>query len=145
MNHSNKNRPQGLTSNTTEQLFEYLDRFEAKLDRIESMIAGSQRFASAVALSEYRRDLKEMAEFTKLNAEVSKNTDLIGSIKTMADGLKAERDALKAELDALKAADALDQSAVDAAEAKLAAANAALEAITAVATGTPAEPSLGGT
>ena len=119
-----------------------------RLSRLERMVAALHPKINSLlraANIEFLMELEQMAEFSKLNAEVSKNTDLIGSIKTMADGLKAERDAVKAELDALKAADALDQGAVDAAEEKLAAANAALEALTAVATGTPAEPSLGGT
>lgn len=132
-----QDRRSSLTANTTEQLFQYLDDFKDQLDRIESMIAGSQRFAYAVAKSEYRRDRTTMAEFTNLIAEVSKIRDLTASIKAMNDGLKAERDALKTELDALKAADAVDQAAVDEAQAKLAEVTAALEALTAVVSNTP--------
>jgi hypothetical protein len=81
-----------------------------------------------------------MADFTALNAKVSKISDLAQSFKTMTDALKAQRDAALAELQTLKDADALDQSAFDAAESKLAEVTAALEAVTAVAAGTPVDP-----
>lgn len=148
MTHTRKPRPQGLTKYTGFQA-EVLACFNALEDRlisVESMIAGSQLFAQAVATSEYRRDLKQMADYSKLNSTVSKIHDVAQSIKASTDGYKAERDAALAEVERLKAADAVDQAAVDAAEAKVAEITAVLEAITAVAANTPAETggSMGG-
>ena len=119
------------------EVLAYLNNIEDRLIRIEPMIAGLQRFTYAVANSEYRRDMRTMADFSRLNEKVSKMTSIAESIKAMNDGLKTERDAAVAELAAVKAADQVDQAAVDAAEAKLAEVTAALEAITAVASGTP--------
>lgn len=122
-----------------ELLYQIQEQIDERFNRIESMIAGSQGFAYAVAQSERRRDLKQMAEFSRLNAKVTKIGDLAEAIKVMHDGVKAERDAAVAELAALKAADAIDQSAVDTAEANLAIAEAKLEALTAVIANTPSD------
>lgn len=119
---------------------ERFDRLERMGEALHSKINSLLRAANI----DFLMEIRQMADFTALNAKVSKMSDLAASFKTMTDGLKAERDAARDELAAVKAADQVDQDAVNAAEAKLAEVTAALEAITAVATGTPVGGSVGG-
>ena len=104
-----------------------LERIEQALRRIENLLFINTRM-----------ELRQMDDFTALNAAVAKQTDLIASVKTMMEGLRAQQAQLQADLDAAIAAGD-DQEAIDAAQAAVDANNAILEAITAVATGTPAE------
>lgn len=100
------------------------------------IVFNQQRIMKAQRL-DFKMELRQMADFTRLNAKVSGINDIATAVKTMYDGVKTERDAFKVELDALKAADAVDQDAVDTAEANLANAQSTLDAIVAIAAGTP--------
>lgn len=122
---------------TTNERLANLERMGRALHRkIDSLLIAAN--------IELEMEFSQMADFSRLNANVTKLTDIAVSLKTMSDGLRAERDALKVELDTLKAADQLDQDAVDAAEASLATANATLAALTAVAVNTPVGGSVAG-
>ena len=106
-----------------------------RLDRLERMIAAIHpKLNSLLRAANLTIDLglENMADFTSLNAKVSKLASIAESVKAMNDGLKAERDALTAKVTELMAADVADQVALDAANANLAAVNATLEALTAV-------------
>lgn len=107
-----------------------------QLTRIERMVAELLRRSGL----ELEMEFEQMADFSALNARVSKLTDIGASFKTMNDGLKAERDAARAELEKVKSDDAADQAAVDAAEAELAKVTAVLEALSAVASNTDIAP-----
>lgn len=112
---------------------------QSGIDEVLEVVTRTERKVNALLRrsdTELDMEFQHMADFTALNAKVSKMTDLVGSIKAMNDGLKAERDAAVAELEAVKAADSVDQAAVDAAEAKLAEVTAVLEALTAVVNNT---------
>ena len=113
-----------------------------RLDRLERMIAAIHpKLNSLLRAANLTIDLglENMADFTSLNAKVSKLTSIAESEKAMNDGLKAERDVLAAKVTELMAADVADQVALDAANASLATVNATLEALTAVASNTPVD------
>lgn len=86
---------------------------------------------------EIRLELKNMLNFDKMNAGLTRIGDLATSVKTAYDGVVVQRDAAVAELAAVKADDTADAEKLAAAEANLATAEAMLETLKAIATGTP--------
>jgi hypothetical protein len=82
MGHAPKRpRPQAIGVNSTVQLFEYLDRFEAKLDRIALMIGGADRRAENrfdVELGVAIMNRSEMEQFVEVQ-------------KKLTDGVEANR------------------------------------------------------
>lgn len=109
----------------------------ARFDRLEDMIGGLGRFIHTIATREYRRDLRQMFNFDKMNASIAKISDLATSVKAAFDGAIAQRDAAVAELTAVKADDAADAEKLATAEASLAAAEEMLKTLQAIAEGTP--------
>lgn len=117
-------------------------RFEQWLRRatngqkLDALLRGQWTIMNALnVLTEMEYD--QMQDLSRINDKVSKIKDVAESLKTMHSDLIAERDALKAERDALLAADAGDQTEIDALEVRLADVQSTLDALKAVAAGTP--------
>lgn len=120
-----------------------------RFDRLESMIGDLGRFMSLIANHEYRRDMKQMFDFSRMNASIAKIGDIAASVKAAYDGVVIQRDEARAERDRLIAENTGEAEQLATAEANLAAAEAMLETLRAVAEGTPvvlppAEPPVGG-
>lgn len=121
----------GLSASATAELFEYLDRFEAKLDHALSQIDRVKREQRSIAETELSLELQQMADFSSLVAEVSKIRGTVASTKAFVQGLKTKIEELGAGMN-----DAEDQAAVVALAAELAGAETELaEAIAANPTG----------
>lgn len=116
--------------------FEFWLRRATREQKLNALLRNQRSMMHAQEL-EIELELQQMADFTKLNAKVAGIKDIATSLNTMFTGVVAERDNLKKELAELKAADAVDQEAVDAAEAAVADAQHTIEALQAVAAGTP--------
>lgn len=127
MTHRNKQRPQGMTSNTTEQLFEYLDRFEAKLDHALSQIDRVKREQRSIAKTEIGMELHQMFNVQRLVDAAKAQTDATKAMKEAFDKVLA--DLREAQDDPVQLENAL--TAFEANTAVIAAA---------ATSGTPADP-----
>lgn len=107
-----------------------LKQIERSLERIEKLVF--------IAL---KVETDNMSKLTALNAAIAENTDLVTSVRDMIFGLKETAAELQADLDEA-IANGVDQAEIDAAQAAVDANNAILEAVTAIATGTPVEESI---
>lgn len=134
-----------MTRQSGNRLTEMNDRF----DRVEGKIDDLARLIFSIAKREFKRDMRQMFNFDKMNASIAKIRDIASSVKAAYDGVVAQRDAAIAERDALKADDTADAEKLAAAEASLVAAEEMLKTLQAIAEGTPVvlpplEPPVGG-
>lgn len=128
--------------------FEFWLRRATSGQKLNALLRG-QRIIMIAQELDFQMELKQMINYEKINKTVSGIKDVTVSIKTYFETLIPERDALKKERDELKALaatdDAFDQEKLDAVEAQLADVQNTLNALSAIAAGTPVVlPSAGG-
>lgn len=116
--------------------FKFWLRSLTREQKLDALLWGQRTIMKAQKL-ELKLEFKQMQDLSRINSKVSAIKDVAESLKTMHSDLIAERDALKAERDALKAGDSADQAEIDAMETRLADVQSTLDALKAIAAGTP--------
>lgn len=108
--------------------------------KLNTLLWGQRIIMDAQEL-DFEMEIQQMQDLSRIYAKAAKITDVANALKTLSGDLITERDALKKERDDLKAqlatGDATDQAEIDALEVKLADVESTLEALKAVAAGTP--------
>ena len=108
--------------------------------KLDALLWGQRTIMYAQEL-DFEMELQQMQDLSRIYAKAAKITDVANALKTLTGDLLTERDALKKERDDLKAqlatGDAVDQAEIDKLETQLADVESTLEALRAVAAGTP--------